>query len=380
MRVVVNALSARRGGMITYTRNLMQSFRDRGVDAVFALPAGSPLQAEDIETISHPVTWMSPLSRVIWEQVAWRRIVKKLKPDIMYSSANFGLIGSPVPQILLVREGGLFDPVYLAAIAPVLGARTLFERMLRRWLIIASARSSDLVLTPTDAMGDLLRFWAKDLSGRVETNLYGTRHDHFQSTQAQRVWREDGVLRLLLVSAYYAHKQPGIVAEAVRLLNETGIEAHFTLTMDFHQIQEVQGGSKDAFLLRRGVERGQVTMLGQVEYGDLPALYAAHDVFITPSLSETFGHPLVEAMASEALIVASDTPVHREVCGDSAAYFSATSIGDIVKTLRALDAEPARRAAMLKRANEIGNRDYSWESHVDRLLNYFEAVSAGRAR
>ena len=50
--------------MITYTRNLMQSFRD-GVDAVFALPAGSPLQAEDIETISYPVTWMSPLSRVI---------------------------------------------------------------------------------------------------------------------------------------------------------------------------------------------------------------------------------------------------------------------------------------------------------------------------
>ena len=67
---------------------------------------------------------MSSLSRVIWEQVAWRRIVKKLKPDLMYSSANFGLIESPVPQILLVREGGLFDPVYLAAIAPVLGART----------------------------------------------------------------------------------------------------------------------------------------------------------------------------------------------------------------------------------------------------------------
>mgnify|MGYP001157259634 CR=1 FL=1 len=132
--------------------------------------------------------------------------------------------------------------------------------------------------------------------------------------------------------------------------------------------------------LRRGVERGQVTMLGPVEYGDLPALYAAHDVFITPSLSETFGHPLVEAMASEALVVASDTPVHREVCGDSAAYFSATSIGDIVKTLRALDADPTRRAAMLKRAYEIGNRDYSWEGHVDRLLNYFEAVSAGRVR
>lgn len=378
MRVVVNALSARRGGIITYTRNLMQSFRDRGVDAVFALPAGSPLQDDDVETVSYPVTSMSPVSRAIWEQLTWRRIVKKLKPDILYSSANFGLIRSPVPQILLVREGGLFDPVYLADIAPVLGARTIFERILRRRLIIESARSSDLVLTPTDAMGDLLRMWATDLTDRVETNLYGTRLEHFRPSTPHRAWREDGVLRILLVSAYYAHKQPGIVAEAVRVLNAAGTNAHLTLTMDFQQIDDAPGGSKDAFILRRGEERGQVTMLGQVAYDDLPALYASHDVFVTPSLSETFGHPLVEAMASEALIAASDTPVHREVCGDAAAYFSGTSVGEIVDTLQSLDADPARREHMLQLARDRGNTDYAWDSHVDRLLNHFEAVSAAR--
>ena len=376
MRVIVNALSARRGGIITYTRNLMQSFRDKGVDAVFALPTGSSLHEEDVETISFPVTSISPLSRAVWEQVAWRRIVRNLRPDILYSSANFGLIRSPVPQILLVREGGLFDPLYLADIAPVLGARTIFERILRRRLIIASARSSDLVLTPTDAMGDLLRLWADDLSGRVETNLYGTRLDHFRRTGTRREWREDGVLKILLVSAYYAHKQPGIVAEAVRILNEKGINAHFTLTMDFRQIENTPGGSKDVFLLRRGEERGQVTMLGQVDYADLPAVYASHDVFLTPSLSETFGHPLVEAMASEAVIAASDTPVHREICGDSAAYFPGTSVGAIVETLQMLDADPARRETMLRRARELGNKYYAWDGHVNRLLTHFDAVGS----
>jgi glycosyltransferase involved in cell wall biosynthesis len=377
MRVVVNALSARRGGIITYTRNLMQSFRERSVEAVFALPVDSPLAREDVETVSFSVTSMSPISRAVWEQVVWRRIVRKLKPDILYSSANFGLIRSPVPQVLLVREGGLFDPVYLADIAPVLGARKIFERILRRRLIIASARASNLVLTPTDAMGDLLSLWAGDLTDRMETNLYGTRLDHFGRGQAHRAWRQDGVLRVLMVSAYYAHKQPGLVSEAVRLLNEGGIRAHFTLTMDFSQIEQAPGGYKDAFLLRRGVERGEVTMLGQIDYGDLPAIYSEHDVFVTPSLSETFGHPLVEAMASGTLIAASDTQVHREVCDDAADYFAGTSVGSIVDALRTLDAQPARREAMLARARELGDRDYSWDSHVDRLLNYFEVVSAG---
>ena len=68
MRVIVNALSARRGGIITYTRNLMQSFREKGVDAVFALPTGSTLHEEDVETIRFPVTSMSPLSRAVWER------------------------------------------------------------------------------------------------------------------------------------------------------------------------------------------------------------------------------------------------------------------------------------------------------------------------
>ena len=156
----------------------------------------------------------------------WRREVGRLKPDILYSSANFGLIRCPVPQILLVREGGLFDPVYLASIAPVLGARKIFDRIMRRRLIIASARSSDVVLTPTDAPGQLLQMWADDLSQKISTNLYGTRLGEFRPRASRREWRSDGILRVLMVSAYYAHKQPGIISEAVRRLNENGLVTH----------------------------------------------------------------------------------------------------------------------------------------------------------
>ena len=379
MKIVVNALSARRGGIITYTRNLMQSFRSQGVNAVFALPVGSSLQNEDAETICLPVTELRSLSRVLWEQTTWRRIVKDLKPDILYSSANFGIIRSPVPQVLLVREGGLFDPTYLTNIAPALGSRSVLERSLRRRLIIASARSSNLILTPTDAMGDLFQTWAPDLSWKIQKNSYGTRVDHFRdNSKEQRIWREDGMLRILLVSAYYSHKQPGLVAEAARKLNDAGIKTHLTLTMDFDQIKNAPGGSKDLFLLRRGAERGEVTMLGDVKYTDLPALYAESDLFVTPSLSETFGHPLIEAMASETLIVASNTPVHREVCQDSAVYFSGTSVDDLVQSIQSLDENPRRRASVLSLATSLGKQSYTWDSHVKRLLENFKTVLAGR--
>lgn len=372
MKILVNALSARRGGIITYTRNLMRSFKQRDIDAVFALQQPSILEQEDAESELFPVTDMRPLTRAIWEQTFWRNTVKRIKPDVLFSSANFGLIAPPVPQVLLIREGGLFDPDYLSNIAPALGAKAAFARKLRRDLILASARASEVVMTPTDAMIDLLGLWAGDMKDRVEKNIYGTPLNHFVPADKPRKWREDGTLKLLMVSAYYPHKQPGLIAEAVRMLNEIGLKAKFSVTMTLSDISETPAGAKDEFLIKKALERGDTELLGHVDYEDLPALYHDHDLFVTASLSETFGHPLVEAMAAGILIVAADTSVHREVCKDAAAYFPATSAKSLMKTIVSLDSDPALREQLLNRAEVYPQNEYSWDGHVDRLLNSFE--------
>lgn len=375
MRVLVNALSARRGGIITYTRNLMQSFKTRGIDAVFALPNDSRLDV-DVERIHLPVTAMWPITRAVWEQTRWRTVVRNLGPDVLYSSANFGLLFPPVPQVLLIREGGLFDPVYLAEIAPSLGTDSVIGRTLRRHLILASARSSDLVLTPTDSMRDLLSIWDANLATRVRTNLYGTLLDHFHGDEPHPPMRSTSEpVKLLIVSAYYPHKQPGLIAEAVRLLNLRGRPCHLTITMDMEQIVSTNGSDKDELLIRKGVERGEVTLLGQVEYADLPALYREHDIFITASLSETFGHPLVEAMASGIPIAAADTPVHREVCGDCATYFEGTSTEDMARAIDAIIDSASSTQVVGERMKVRSHEIFGWESHVDRLLEHLESVA-----
>ncbi|MBO6946829.1 MAG: glycosyltransferase family 4 protein [Rhodospirillales bacterium] len=372
MKILINALSARRGGIITYTRNLMRSFKERKIDAVFALQQPSILEQEDAKIESFPVTDMRPLTRAIWEQTYWRKTVKRIKPDVLFSSANFGLIAPPVPQVLLIREGGLFDPDYLGNIAPALGAKAAFSRKMRRDLILASARASEVVMTPTDAMTDLLGLWAEDVKSRVEKNIYGTPLDHFVPAKEPQKWRENDTLKILMVSAYYPHKQPGLIAEAVRLLNESGLPTKFTLTMTLEDISESPGGAKDEFLIRKALERGDTQLLGHVEYENLPSLYHDHHLFVTASLSETFGHPLVEAMAAGIPIVAADTPVHREVCKDAADYFHATSSKSLMESIIKLDADPSLRDRLHDRANIYPKNEYSWDGHVDRLLDCFE--------
>lgn len=374
MKILINAISAKAGGIVTYTNNLARSFLDRNVDATFALSDEFNLDV-DIPVLRVSVGNMRPVRRALWEQTSWRRIVAKHNPDILFSSANFGLLAPPVPQVLLVREGGLFDSFYLANVGPSLKTRAIFHRIARRKLIIASAKASQNVLTPTEAMKDMLLSWSPDLNGRVDANLYGTITNFVDPGPHDREWKSGGVLKLLYVSAYYPHKQPGLVSEAVALLNAQGIPCHLTLTMDLEQIADTPGGDKDHFLLNKGLERGHVTMIGNIPYQDLPDIYQNHDLFVFPSLSETFGHPLVEAMGMGIPIVASDTSVHREVCNDSALYFSPLSPSDLARQIQDLNDNSTLRESITQGSQQRTATHFMWETHVDRLLDVFAKFS-----
>ena len=377
MRLLVNALSARQGGIRTYTRNLVASLHRRGVDATFAVPGDFPAP-DGAATIRSDAFALPAARRLIWEQTAWRRMVAEFRPDVLFSSANFGLLAAPCPQLLLMREGGLFDPFYLAHLAPAQGPKAKLMRLFRRSMMRRSQRAADLIMTPTGSLRDLLLGWEPALAPRFRVNLYGTLSDRFRPAGEPRPWRGDGVLRLLYVSVYYPHKCPGTLAAAAQGLNQSGTGAHATITMTLDEVSEMAGGAEDAACL--AAADGAVT-LGRHPYDALPSLYTSHDVFVFPSVGETFGHPLVEAMSAGLPVVAADNPVNREICGDAALYHTPFSARSLQDCLRALDRDPQMRDRMRRIGIERAASLFRWEDHVDRLLATLEetiAVHRGR--
>lgn len=374
MKILINAISARFGGIATYTRNLASRLEELEVDATIAVSSRFPGHGKNLW--HHKASDLSPVPRFFWEQSFWRQTVKRFKPDVLFSSANFGLLDCPVPQVLLVREGGLFDPRYLANCSPEQGPKAAIFREIRRRLIIASARCSDQVVTPTAATRDLLLRWAPDLDQRIMVNPYGTIIDNFSpEPSGSRVWRGDGQLRLLYVSVYYPHKQPGLVCEAVEQLIADGFNAHARITMDISETRDFLGSHLDRLIMERSSERGSIT-LGRHSYDKLPDLYRSSDIFVFPSISETFGHPMVEALASGLPVIAADTAVNREVCGDAALYFEPLSPSDMVRCIRRLDADPELRSALSAMGRKRVMESFLWESHVDTLLKIFSNIQS----
>jgi glycosyltransferase involved in cell wall biosynthesis len=123
------------------------------------------------------------------------------------------------------------------------------------------------------------------------------------------------------------------------------------------------------------LQRGGLHLLEGVPADDLRVLYRHAAVTVCPSFGEGFDFSGVEAMGSGGVVAASDIPVHREVFGDAAAYFSPYSAKELAAELAGLLGAAGRGRCELLRSQgaEVAARHRldrvmpSWQAFLERL-------------
>lgn len=77
----------------------------------------------------------------------------------------------------------------------------------------------------------------------------------------------------------------------------------------------------------------RIRLIGYVNDNELSALYRATNLFVSPSLYEGFGLPVMEAMACGAVVACSSIPAYKEIAGDIPIYFNPDNVEEIVEAL-----------------------------------------------
>lgn len=383
MKVLINAVSAKLGGAASYVRNLARELADLNLrdEFIFCVPEAQAQAMRDlapiVRVISTEVAYSSSLRRLHFDHVALRRIIKREKVDVLYSTANLGVFACPCAQVLLVRNSLHFSELYLKHILPHKGWRVRLDDAARRRLICESVKWADVVMTPSRSMLDELRRFVEATDSKFVINPYGTIPGRFRNGSGHQPGEQNGArrgrARLLHVSHYADHKNLGVLFKSLELLSRAGVpEVTLSTTADVDDPRYPASYCRptDRALLRRPAIAERVRRLGDVPHQELPALYRAHDLFIFPSLTESYGHPLVEAMASGLPVVAADTPVSRELCGDAALYFAPFSAEELALKVERLVTDEALRKELAERGLARA-LSATWRSHVLRLLDLF---------
>lgn len=177
---------------------------------------------------------------------------------------------------------------------------------------------------------------------------------------------------LLYVSTLDLYKHQWLIAKAVLNLRTKGYPVSLTL------IGEALAGAEEKFyniLNKYENERNHVNWIGNVSYEHLYKHYKNTDAFIYGSTCETFGMPLLEAMAASLPIACSNKSSMENLLGNSGIYFNPENVSSIENVILKLFNDKELREQLGKNSHKIA-MDYSWKSTADKTFQYLSKISS----
>lgn len=363
-RVLVNGISlAEGGGGRNYILNLLRELdRDpRGFSFTLVVPEGQlPRQAAGRHEI---IELRLPgrarlLFRGLYEQL--RLPVMARRFDLLYCIADMLPLVCRTPTVVALRNLNIYDRRFYD------DART---RALFRCVRLG-ARGASALLCPSAAAVQAIAPSLGLPEERFAVVPHGVAPEAFE---AGIVPAEHDAPYLFLPARIERHKNFDVLFRALRLQPDPTLEVWIAGSerLDPTYAGEVRAQMKALELAQR------VRFLGDVPYQQILRYYRGAEALVFPSLLESFGHPLLEAMLSGTPIVASDLPASREVAGEAALFFPTRDAEALARAIERVRGEPEETRARLARGRERAE-GFSWRHSMDRLCAVFQRVLVSR--
>ena len=125
---------------------------------------------------------------------------------------------------------------------------------------------------------------------------------------------------------------------------------------------------------RRGLEN-MIHFTGKVDYNRAPLYLSAGTIAVTPKLSRTEANgKIFNYMACGLPVVTFDTPVNREILGDSGVYATYGDASDLAARIIALSQDQAQREHLSRAVRETACSEHSWQRRGQELEKVYLAM------
>ena len=367
IRVLVNAIHAKSGGGVTYLKNLMPLLaEDKELEIHLFLHRdqfkifGSIDERIRLHLLTYPNGFISNL---LWEQLALPILARVMSVDVTLSPANFGPLFAPAQIIMLRnslavagRETRLIKRIYWAGLT-VMTALSLLT--CRRAIAVSNYARRAL----TFGIGQ--RF-----QGKISVVNHGVQETFQPSVDP----RSGGYL--LAVSDIYVQKNLHTLIQALSIVRIQIPEIRIKIAgraIDQGYLQELNKAIGEHNL------EDVFEFLGEQSVDQLVELYQQCKLFIFPSTVETFGNPLVEAMACGAPIASSNTAAMPEILGDAAAFFDPLDPVEMAERIIELLEDDEARQKLSDQAIRQAKK-FSWAFTAEKTAAIIKSVISKPAR
>ena len=375
---MIHALGANMGGAMRHLTNFLPALgrRDANREYVVLVRESFPVVdvPENIRVERVPDQACSAwVKRIASDLFSLPLRLKREQFSAVVSLTNFGPIWSPVPHIVFQRNPVYYCKYYIGSIAGKLKVETVF----RRQLAVASMMRAELIVTPSHAMGEMIRQACPQTRGRRFHTLY---HGFTKESLADpldekfvRLLASKSGTRLLYPTHPAPHKGFEILFDILACLKEAGL--NFCL---FATISGDDWPDGVRAYERRVRELGlddNVVFMGRVPQRQMGALYAHCNLMVYPSLCESFGFSMIEAIGYGLPIVSSDTAINREICGAGALYYPPLDVEAGARAIKEALLPGVAQRLCKGGSSRVTSFDWGWQRYAKEFVDMIGMVT-----
>lgn len=303
-----------------------------------------------------------------------RRLLTKEKPDILHTTlADSNVVGR-------IASVGVTTKVVSSLVNVQYGPEHWSDPNVRRWRMRMLQAVNALTARRVNQFHAVTREIAEVMARRLliprdrieviprgrDPRSLGVRSPERRAAARQRLGVQEERTMILAVARHEYQKRLDVLLRAVPLLVEEGLDPVVfvagrkgSTTSDLRAIVDAEG------------LRGRVTFLGIRD--DVPELMCAADALVLPSRREGFPGVLVEALALETPIVASDLRGIREVVGgDTARLLQQVEPRTIARAIRDTVSQRHESQAMTARGRARFIERHTIEAVAERLIDLYD--------
>jgi glycosyltransferase involved in cell wall biosynthesis len=359
------------GGVKVYTQRLLRALLDLRSDHEFVFlyrnPAliGTYRGEQAVEEIALPAR-----SVLGWDQVAVPTAVRRHGIDLLFNPKYSIPLGASCPSVWVCHGLDWYVMPW---------ASRLIDRLSHRFLVPRYAARADAIIAVSQITRQHVLEYLSVPAERVFTVYSGVddvfRHPMGSARLSQVRIRYSLPERFLLYAgAVYPPK------------NFTRLIRAYARVGPARGIPLVIAGGKNRFLsedeLREPERLGiaqWVRWPGWVEQEELAAFYALSDALLLPSLFESCGLPVLEAMAAGTPVVTADRYGTKELAEGAAVLVDPESVESIVDGIRQVLDDAALRVRLVAAGRER-SREFQWRRCAAETLGVLERVQSQQSR
>ncbi|MGK0413939.1 MAG: glycosyltransferase involved in cell wall biosynthesis [Polaribacter sp.] len=327
------------------------------------------------ETANFKVVALEGGSYTTWEQIALPRAAKKYGCDILHCTSNTAPFFTDIPLITILHDIIYMESSYLQILKSSASTYQKFGNIYRKLVVPRVVQKSKKVITVSHFEKNRIgEFFGMKGNDKLDA-IYNGVSEHFKPvTDNQELKRVKDTYGLpdkyffFLGNTDPKKNTKGTLKAFSDFLKQTG-SGHKLVMLDYDEIElhKLLVEINEPNLIHK------IVLTGYVINTDLPAIYAQCDIFLYPSLRESFGIPMLEAMSCNVPVISSNTSSMPEVSGDAAHIIDPFKPAEITEAIVKILKDDVYKKALCDKGI-ARSKQFSWHNMAKEYLKQYELI------